>query len=169
MWAYFILLHPNFLTGKIEHLLRYGEVKFLSVARNSRSGWCWVCSVQCVARVKPTLWKLYMILLTYLICEISVAILRRIRFKVKNCWKCARVYFKYQLAKKNIINIGSAACAREVHTNALYTRLSCLCKNFYTEISQCLPILCYIVHRWSACNKKIHKTQEQSWFHDVLY
>ena len=137
MWVYFILLHSYFLREKIEHLLRYGGVTLLSVARNNGSGWCWVCGVRCVARVMPVLWGLYMIRLTYFICETVVSILRHNRFTVNNCWKYAKVYFKYQLAPKNIINAGLAACANEVYTNALFTYLSCLSKTFYREISQC--------------------------------
>ena len=89
------------------------------------------------------------------ICETVVVILRRISFTVNNCWKYAKVYFKDQPAQKNIISVGLCACASQVYPNAMYTYTAVLLVlSVLKEISHCLPNLCYIVHKWSACNKK---------------
>ena len=66
---------------------------------------------------------------TNYISEIAITLIRRIRFRVHNCRKYAMVYLKYQLAQKSTINVGLAACAGEVYTNALYAQLSFLYKN----------------------------------------
>ena len=119
--------------ASLEHLLRYGGVKLFSVARNRRLEWCWVCDVRCVARVKPTLWRLYMIRLTHLICVNVAAVFRRISFTLNNCWKYDKVYFKYQLAQKNFIKVGLSACAGVVQTRCIQSCPVCV-KNFYRDL-----------------------------------
>ena len=60
-WKHVSLLHSlAFILSVRENTTSplHGGVKLLSVAQNSRSGWCWVCSVRCLARVRAILWRL---------------------------------------------------------------------------------------------------------------